>query len=77
MTAEAGTYHTPKKLFDRCLSYLQLGWRFIARALTLGLPFLVSIVLLPGDDSDPIPIKKSFVDLVAGLSSQTMVFRTP
>jgi hypothetical protein len=59
----------------RGLSYLQLGWRFIARALTLGLPFLVSLALLSGDDPEPIPIKKSFVDLVAGLSSQTMTFR--
>jgi hypothetical protein len=61
--------------WKRGLSYLQLGWRFIARALTLGLPFLVSLALLPGDDPEPIAKKKLFVDLVAGLSSQTMVFR--
>ncbi|MEY4530970.1 MAG: hypothetical protein RLZZ156_1691 [Deinococcota bacterium] len=61
--------------WQRGLSYLQLGWRFIARALTLGLPFLVSLALHPGDDPEPIPIKKLFVDLVAGLSSQTMAFR--
>ncbi len=61
--------------WQRGLSYLQLGWRFIARALTLGLPFLVSLALQPGDDPEPIPIKKTYVDLVAGLSSQTMTFR--
>jgi hypothetical protein len=61
--------------WKRGFCYLQLGWRFIARALTLGLPLLVSLALLPGDDPEPLVKKKLLVDLVAGLSFQTMVFR--
>ncbi len=61
----------------RGLSYLQLGWRFMARALTMGVSFLVGLELHSGVDPNPIPIKKTFVDLVGCLVSQTMIFRVP
>lgn len=63
--------------WKRGLSYLQLGWRFIRKALVTGQVFLVSLELHSGVDPDPIPIKKSFVDLVGQLVSQTMIFRVP
>jgi hypothetical protein len=63
--------------WHRGLSYLKIGWRSVLRALATGQDFFVSLELLPGDDPDPIPIKKSFVDHVALLVSQTMTFRVP
>lgn len=61
----------------RGLSYLQLGWRYVRYALVHGKDFLVGLNLLGGVDPDPSRKKKSWLDLVAGLKCQTMVFRVP
>src|ERR1051326_8592284 len=40
----------------RGLSYFQIGWRWLRRALYLDRPFLRLFQLLPGDDPEPVPV---------------------
>jgi Transposase DDE domain len=65
--------------WDRGLSYLKIGWRWVRRAVAAGTSIFERIALVGGDDPDPLGVRKRLgvtaAKAIAGLRGRTFAFR--
>ena len=65
--------------WSRGLSYLKIGWRWVRRAIAVGTAIFERIVLVGGDDPEPLGFRKrsgvTAAKAIAGLRGRTFAFR--
>ena len=63
----------------RGLSYLKIGWRWVRRAIAVGTTIFERVVLVGGDDPEPLGVRKRLgvtaAKAIAGLQGRTFAFR--